>query len=220
MGRRPKYSSSSERYMAIRLQKAAYARSDKGKATRNARNRAARSNEHTHSEFSPSITRLAPLPNSLVEMALRPLPESAPLFVEALSSPDALDEGGLEQWDDDPPYLSPPPPETPSEDNYTARLVEVMHGRRLRIERARVAARLAEFSRDEDGLRTTLASELEEMLVKWEALELFTAGDSSCSRHRRMAEHLLQWRARLVYSAHQELELLGKKCTVDKNVGS
>src|SRR5262245_15249721 len=67
------------------------------------------------------------LPAALVAQALTKLPDSTPLFLEALQSADNLDESDLGRWDSRPPF-------TPqlaitderSEARFTERLVEVM----------------------------------------------------------------------------------------------
>ncbi|KAH7905409.1 hypothetical protein BJ138DRAFT_976790, partial [Hygrophoropsis aurantiaca] len=67
-------------------------------------------------------------------LARAPYPDTR-LFHEALCSADAVDESDLSQWDADPPYGYPAPPNTPAEARFTANLADVMHGRRLRQER-------------------------------------------------------------------------------------
>ncbi|OAX32296.1 hypothetical protein K503DRAFT_670867, partial [Rhizopogon vinicolor AM-OR11-026] len=66
--------------------------------------------------------------------ATQPLPNSY-LFHQSLTDSDLVDESDLSQWDNPPPYHSPPLKDTPDEVRFTQNLLDVVHGRRLRLER-------------------------------------------------------------------------------------
>ncbi|KAH7918048.1 hypothetical protein BV22DRAFT_967080, partial [Leucogyrophana mollusca] len=74
------------------------------------------------------------LPTTLLTWARIPLPDTR-LFHETCQSAEAVDESDLPQWDFDPPYHSPEPPDTAAEVRFTENLIDVMHGRRCRQER-------------------------------------------------------------------------------------
>lgn len=144
------------------------------------------------------------LPDYLVELALLPLPDSR-LFREALQSADYLDETELPQWDQEPPY--PPSPYTADYANFTKNLVDVMNGRRLRMERLRNAERAArcktlkEWRGEIEGDLRTAFGDWERMVKLMEAY-----GEEGDSRASTMAQNLLQWRARYVYTLYTMLE--------------
>jgi hypothetical protein len=75
------------------------------------------------------------IPEALVSAALQPLPTDSALFKDAARSADLLDETGLDKWDTGPPYATGTPSDTPGERAFTQRLIEVMHGRRLRMQK-------------------------------------------------------------------------------------
>jgi hypothetical protein len=135
-----------------------------------------------------------------VSQASEQLPIFATLFLKALASCDNLDESDLDQWDSPPPY--PPsvtPTDTPSEMRFTERLIEVMHGRRLRQQREmdQRRARMLQEVPHERGCGQ-IKQDLQVAWCKWkhldEYLHTYRAGD----REVKMAKHLLQWHARLV----------------------
>ncbi|KAG2124875.1 hypothetical protein DEU56DRAFT_701763, partial [Suillus clintonianus] len=66
--------------------------------------------------------------------ATLPLPDSY-LFHQSCAGSDLIDESDLSQWDQPPPYDHPVPPDSPEEARFTENLVDVMHGRYLRIQR-------------------------------------------------------------------------------------
>ncbi|KAG2096304.1 uncharacterized protein F5147DRAFT_656619 [Suillus discolor] len=81
-----------------------------------------------------SLSNAKPLPQSLVTLAVLPLPNSS-LFHQACSGSELIDESDVLQWEKPPPYDSPPPPNSPDEDRFTRNLVDVMHGRQYRLEK-------------------------------------------------------------------------------------
>jgi hypothetical protein len=165
--------------------------------SRTIQNRAAYRRLHGRQGSSPLPSTL---PTRLVSQAEQPLPVSATLFLEALASCDNLDESELDQWDSPPPYHpSVDPTDTPSEMHYTDRLIEVMHGRRLRQQREmdQRRARMLQKVPRERGCEQ-IKHDLKVALCEWnhldEYLHTYRAGD----REVKMAKHLLHWRARLV----------------------
>jgi hypothetical protein len=135
-----------------------------------------------HSDISHMTLPNLSLPSELIEQALLPLPESAPLFQKALTSSDELDESDLWRWKDGPPYVieagsSSTEPggssSTAAEMNFTARLAEVMMGVWLR-----------EQNRDDEVRRQLLQSNYAEALrslhgdviialEEWEVMKVF-----------------------------------------------
>jgi hypothetical protein len=189
---------------------------DRGRATRSTQNQAAY--RRKHGRRGPTSARInvespahaipdifSNLPSHLVSLALLALPNTY-LFREALRSADNLDESDLAQWDSDPPY--PASPDTPLEAAFTEKLVDVMHGRRLR------ELRIQKEKRKRDRLdagsqievQRNIAREIGVALKKWhnlsDLLETYQAGP----REMRMSQHRLQWHARLIHSLYEELE--------------
>lgn len=141
-------------------------------------------------------TPTAQLPAHLISQALVPLPPSHSfLFQEALASAENLDESDLAQWDADPPYIaSEIPSDTPSEIRFTERLVEVMHGRRLRQQRECDMGRNARFiGRTRDQKARELQQEIFRVLGRWQTLELYLPSYKGGAREVRMASHLHEW---------------------------
>ena len=56
------------------------------------------------------------------------------LFLEALHSADDLNETEALYWDKNPPYFLPKPSDTLEENRFMKNLMDVMAGRRMRIE--------------------------------------------------------------------------------------
>ncbi|KAG2088053.1 uncharacterized protein F5147DRAFT_542146, partial [Suillus discolor] len=88
---------------------------------------------------------LPPLPSNLINLATTDLPDTY-LFQQASQSADNLDESDLAQWDVNPPYHAPRPLDTPAEVCWTQNLVQVIHGRRCRMEREEVYERAKKHS--------------------------------------------------------------------------
>lgn len=109
-----------------------------------------------------------------------------------------LDETGLDDWDGGPPYASGPPSDTPRELQFTERLKEVVHGRRVRLQR------------DEEVVWQQLTmSDLKVLfnaaIDEWEVGHRFLAVYTDGHRERVMAEVWLQWVARRAYDLHSEI---------------
>jgi hypothetical protein len=147
----------------------------------------------------------------LLPLASLPLPEEARLFQEALRSADNLDESDLGRWDVDPPLDLNSGIESISESRYTARLTEVMHGRRLRQQQERDKERLTQWDAER---RTTqerideVARELAQAVDRWAALRARVSGFQRGSREGTMAYHLLQWHARAAVHLDNVLSIL------------
>ncbi|KAF7972324.1 hypothetical protein HWV62_18426 [Athelia sp. TMB] len=161
----------------------------------------------SHSRKQPNrLPQLVPIPKRLQELAQKPLPASD-LFQQAARDPDAVDESDLPVWDHAPPYASAPPPETEEEARFTRNLVDVMHGRRLRVSKVRRRARMEVGMRIAVGeLREMLAVQLREHLDNWMELDALVGEYEDCERHLMMAQNLLQWSARETLQLRVELE--------------
>jgi hypothetical protein len=167
-----------------------------------------RQGSSTTQALSQKLHTPTPLPPRLVSQALFPLPDAtAYLFAQALQSPENLDESELGQWDNDLPYLSASSHvlDSQSERRFTDKLVEVMHGRRLRQERER-NTQLAALPSSErvEAIRKELLS----ARVHWESLDKYLPNYLAGDRERRMAEHLLHWCARTALRLHERLQKL------------
>ncbi|KAG1729201.1 uncharacterized protein EDB91DRAFT_1085813 [Suillus paluster] len=248
MGRRAKYLTLDDKMAALRQQKAAYSRTERGKAARQAQNARAYMKHHrrrgttksAESESvpqsspksspapapaplpapepkpkpkpSPTVTTTppppSPLPSSILTLANLPLPNSF-LFHQALRGSHLIDESDLPQWDKPPPYTSTPPPDTPAEAQFTRNLVDVMHGRRLRLEREGVVVRGRKFEIGEIGAGRGALREVERRLLdEWEWGKEFVKSGDICERHRIMAECWRQWQARRIFRYRQEADSL------------
>jgi hypothetical protein len=148
-----------------------------------------------------------PLPIDLIEKALLPLPESATLFQEALRSPDNLDESDLWRWESGPPYVvESKSTATPSELHYTGRLVEVVHGVRLREQQKTDIVRRNEYlQRNRTAALKDLSLQVTAMLEEWKRLTLFMQDYAASAREMTMAEIHLQWQARTIYHIYHLL---------------
>lgn len=143
------------------------------------------------------------LPPALLEHALLKLPINAPLFGEASKGADRLDETGLEMWDIGPPYATPDAlSDTEGEIRYTERLVEVMHGRHVRMAREVWADRQSDRNYN---FQLALAHAVEE----WEAGYIFVDKYMEADSHRErvMANLWLQWLARDAYSLYEHIKM-------------
>jgi hypothetical protein len=157
------------------------------------------------------VSRLVPGPSStlsvpylnpeLTAQALQPLPESAHLFQEALRGPDILDESELGVWKDGPPYaIDCTETGSARELHFTERLVEVVHGVRLRGQREDDQVRRLEFmKRDRKEALGALAVEVAEMVDGWDAMRLFVRDYHAGPRALTMAQVHLRWQARTIY---------------------
>lgn len=179
----------------------------RGKSARRRQNHTAYKRKHgrqgSQSHTTPTSSSSSILLPKLVALAHKSLPNTY-LFNKALRSDNMLDESELAIWDADPPYiLSPAPENTASEQQFTQRLVEVMHGRRLRQAREYEKATAHRYQ----GL-SPLEVELDVFgamitaLKEWEKLEVLVGGLREGTREVVMAHHLLQWRAREAYALH------------------
>jgi hypothetical protein len=123
---------------------------------------------------------------------LEPLPEASALFREASESAENLDETGLEIWDTGPPYPLGPSSDSQKEKDFTERLVEVMHGRRLRIQREQCA------QRPTAGIEV-LMEDLEHTVTEWDLGRRFMEVYDDGHRELAMARLWRQWLAREAY---------------------
>src|ERR1700733_10307696 len=142
-------------------------------------------------------------------MALLPLPESTFLFQEAPISPDNLDESDLWRWEGGPPYVvESKSTSTPSELHYTERLIEVVHGVRLREQRKADMVRRNEFLKKNRAVALEgLSVEITAMLEDWNILILFMQDYAAGARELTMAHIYLQWQARTIYHMYNLLFL-------------
>jgi hypothetical protein len=182
----------------------------RGRAARQRQNRAYYQQRHGRqgSIPTPAIQKALRLPNRLTELALLELPDST-LFREALASADNLDESEMPQWDQDPPYLPPEyPTNTIDEEAYTKKMVDVMNGRRLRLERIAIMEREGRCKTTED-LRKALEEDLQAAFDAWKRLDrrMETYDGDGDPRAFAMASNLLQWRARNVHTLYNALAL-------------
>jgi hypothetical protein len=130
---------------------------------------------------------------------------NTPIFQEAFRSADAMDESELPPYELDPPYMPPSyPTDTNREQDYTDKMVEVLHGRLMRERQTFEDHRMRSLSRE--GLRREREQEFVTLLGKWKALNTYLEGYQAGQREMKMALHLLQWRAYLVCKLASELE--------------
>jgi hypothetical protein len=127
-----------------------------------------------------------------MSLATLPLPATS-LFREALQN--ELDETELSQWDLLQTCLSPGLSQ--NSDIYNANLVDVLHGRRLRIQKDEATVRFKIFRNGgRDGLRGSIVEEAQSVLTQWEAVESALGNLEGGTCHHTMAHHLLQWKSR------------------------
>ena len=138
------------------------------------------------------------LPKDLIVLAIRELPIHSTFFQAASKSAQLLDETGLNEWDGGPPYVTGSPSDTPQEVRFTERLKEVVHGRRVRLQKEdEVFWQQLSVS----DLRVQLDAAVDE----WEIGRRFLTGYRDGHRECVMAELWLQWVARRAYNIHSEL---------------
>jgi hypothetical protein len=143
--------------------------------------------------------------------ALFPLPNpSSYLFSQSLASSENLDESELNKWDCDPPYAAEDYPDGSQDEMiFTERLIEVMHGRRLRQERESDQEREELFQEDQTSPEMQISwmrCELAFTITHWETLDDCVAKYQAQDREYRMASHRLQWAARTAYHIAQLLK--------------
>jgi hypothetical protein len=144
------------------------------------------------------------LPASVMSLATLPLPAST-LFHEALQN--ELDETELSQWDLLQTYLSPSLSQ--NSDIYNANLVDVLHGRRLRIQKDEATARFKIFQNHGlDTLRASIVEEAQLVLKEWEAFGSALRNLEGGTCHHTMAHHLLQWKSRKLYVLRKDWDTL------------
>lgn len=138
------------------------------------------------------------LPKDLVALALQELPIHSKFFRDASKSAHLLDETGMDNWDGGPPYMTGPPSDTPRELQFTERLKEVVHGRRVRLQK------------DEEVVWQQLTildltALFHAAIEEWEVGRRFLTEYQDEHRERTMAELWLQWVARRAYHLHSEI---------------
>ena len=138
------------------------------------------------------------IPDALTLAALEELPTESPLFRDVAISAKLLDEMGLDEWDRGPPYYMDPSPDTPHEHAFMQHLIEVMHGRWLRMQREE------EQSWCEDGYEELMAR-LERGIVEWEEGRAFVAQYQGGHQECVMARLWLGWIARGVHALNLEI---------------
>jgi hypothetical protein len=137
-----------------------------------------------------------------------PLP-STKLFREALRG--ELDETELPPWDILQAYHSPAntPLVSQNSDTYTTNLIDVMHGRRLRIQKEEATARFKIFQEvGHSGLRGKVIEEAQLVLKEWKAIGLVIGKLEEGTCHHAMAQHLSQWKSRKLCELQKDCEAL------------
>ncbi|KAJ6533960.1 hypothetical protein DFH09DRAFT_1092126 [Mycena vulgaris] len=214
MGRRAKHLTTAERALANRDSVLKYSGTSGRKTTRAAADHARYLSQSTRRELKHPSSSLFPL--ALSVLCLPPLdleinwlyhtslPESHPLFREALAKPDALDESDLHRWKAEPPFEEDNDASDPDSDAYhrfTQSLVDVLHGVRLREQNELDVQRRADFN--VNGMTagvTALREELETLLLSWERVKALNIyHEHHDSREFAMCRHYLQWQARTIY---------------------
>ena len=149
--------------------------------------------------FPPELTTLATL-----------LIPTLYLFHEALSSEDALDESELHYWESGPPFLQPKPADTIQEAQFTTNLTHIFFGQKSCIENQAKASRKCRYTAgDREEVITGLHTVVAQAFSEWVRVKSCIA-ECTARRHKEMAESLLQWYARIVYSYYQEADMLEK----------
>lgn len=183
----------------------------RGKITRQLQNarayakRHGRRGPHTSSNDYPDS-----ISTTLAIFATRPLPNSY-LFHQSFAGSDLIDESDLTQWDNPPPYHSPPPRDTPDEVQFTQNILDVMHGRQLRLERESYARRAAIFKAGGIAQAQKAVEEARKGVIQvchWDELHTYVSNLQACTRHKVMAECYLQWQARTLLNYLREEDML------------
>jgi hypothetical protein len=141
---------------------------------------------------------------------LLPLPDpTSYFFAQAHSSAENLDESDLGKWDSEPPYPATLVAMDPPGEVYTQRLIEVMHGRRLRQQGECDQARNEQcVGMSSEKRREVIACELKTALEQWRRLDGLLSEYRGSDREVLMANHLLQWQARTICHLRDQWELL------------
>lgn len=148
------------------------------------------------------------LTSSLLLLATLPLPDSY-LFHQYYAGSDLIDESDLSQWDKPPPYDHPVPPDSPEEARFTENLVDVMHGRYLRIQREACGHRADMYKAGGTSKILTEIREVEKrMVASWEGLCVCVTNLQGCLRHELMAKCYLQGLARTILGYRREADYL------------
>ncbi|KAJ7850970.1 hypothetical protein B0H13DRAFT_2360390 [Mycena leptocephala] len=142
----------------------------------------------------------------MLELSNLALPHAAQLFQDALRSSDALDEGDLTRWKEDPPFIKDDDttdPYSPPYLKFTTSLTQVLHGIRLREQNARdVELRDAIRMKGQGFVTRTLQLEIQEMWIHWEWAERMLGEQKynpfHQSREHTMLEHHVQWLAHTI----------------------
>lgn len=149
----------------------------------------------------PATLALPPLDPALVRLATESLPENSPLFQRALNHPELVDDSDVSHWDTGPPYatLNTTSTASPSEMDWTAKLVEIWHGRRLRLQREDAGKRREDFVRNRSAAMRTMKEEAERLTEDWFDTRAFLVHHHEGARETWMAEVFHQWQAREIY---------------------
>jgi hypothetical protein len=157
-----------------------------------------------HNTTSSTSDHFPILPASVMSLATLPLPATT-LFHEAVQN--ELDETELPQWDLLQTYLSPG--HSQNSDIYNANIVDVLHGRRLRIQKDEATARFKIFRNNgRDGLHSSIVEEAQLVLTEWEAVGSALRNLEGGTCHHTMAHHLLQWKSRKLCVLRKDWEAL------------
>jgi hypothetical protein len=138
------------------------------------------------------------LPKDLVALALQELPIGSIFFQRASKSAKLLDETGLDEWDGGPPYATGQPSEAPRELQFTERMQEVVHGRRIRLQ-------IEEEAVWHQLTLSDLITMLYVAIDEWEIGHRFLAQYDDGHRESSMAAVWLQWAARRAYNLQSEI---------------
>jgi hypothetical protein len=178
----------------------------RGQTTIQIQNRTQYLRKHRHQGATPQFSKTVWLPDRLYDLARINFNDSE-LYRKALESAENLDESEMPQLDLDPPY--PPPSyqtDTPNEMAYTLKMVDVMNGRRERLERLCDHERVVSCTSKQE-LRMRLEHDLETAFKDWKRLDkiMETCDSDGDPRALTMSRHLLQWRARTVLNLYNTI---------------
>jgi hypothetical protein len=119
-------------------------------------------------------------------------------FQAASKSAQLLDESGLNEWNGGPPYVTGPPSDTPQEICFTEHLTEVVHGRRVCLQKE---TNLVWQQLPLSDLKILLDAAVDE----WKVGCRFISEYKDEHWKRVMATLWLQWVARQVYELYTEI---------------
>lgn len=231
MGRRAKYLDKAQRSSASHLRQNSYGNSPRcvskmnicnitllnlpysGKSVRKASRQEHYRREHGRQGSStsrprPTTLRLPPLSARLVDMATRSLPCGSRLFQRALNDPESIDDSELKFWNTGPPYAFHDVAEHEgAEHSRMERLVEVMHGWRLRLQRDADVKHQEEFEMDGQGVMLRWEAGIIDMLEDYKTTRQILREHSDSVQERRMAMVFHQWQAREIFHLYN-LEFL------------